>query len=218
MAIAGRSITLFCLSTDNEKEGFSTIKNSYSKFPYFDECILGGSRDVIEDNVKILDFSYIKDARGYNEFIIKDLNRFISTDFVLIIQADGYILNPHSWSNLFLYYDYVGAPWYWFGGICGNGGFSLRSKKFLEESPKIFDQYKWDDPKYVPHLYSTCPEDYFLCVKSRSTLESKGIKFAPKGVGQQFSFEYPVGIPNEGLHSSFGFHGKHNIEEAKTIS
>ena len=29
MAIAGRSITLFCLSTDNEKEGFSTIKDSY---------------------------------------------------------------------------------------------------------------------------------------------------------------------------------------------
>lgn len=218
MAIAGKTITLFCLSTDDEQGGLQTIKDSYSKFPHFDKCILGGLENANEGNVKILDCSHVKNARDYNEFIIKDLNDLISTDFVLIIQTDGYILNPHSWSNLFLHYDYIGAPWYWFNGVCGNGGFCLRSKKFLEESSKIFNQYQWDNPKYVPHLYSTCPEDYFLCIQSRSTLESKGVKFAPGGVGQQFSFEYPMGIPNEGLHSSFGFHGKHNIEGVTAVS
>lgn len=218
MAIAGKTITLFCLSTDNQSEGLKTVKDSYFKFPFFDKCYLGGNRDAVDNNVNILNFSHIKNARGYNEFIIRDLKKYIDTDYVLIIQTDGYIINPHAWSDLFLHYDYIGAPWYWFNGVCGNGGFSLRSKKFLEESAKIFDQYQWDDPKYVPHLYSTCPEDYFLCVKSRSVLESRGMKFAPGGVGQQFSFEYPMGIPNEGLHSSFGFHGKHNLESVESMS
>ena len=211
MPISKKTITLLCISTDDVEGGINVVEESFKKFPYFDKCIVGGKESSKRDQIEILDLSHIKNARGYNEFCIYGLKDIIDTDFVLVIQTDGYILNPNAWLNIYLNYDYVGAPWYWFDNICGNGGFSLRSKKFIEESAKLFPEYKWDDPTYVPHLYSTCPEDFFLCVQSRKNLLEKGVKFAPGDVAQNFSFEYPIGLPNEGMHSSFGFHGKHNL-------
>ena len=82
-----------------------------------------------------------------------NLNNYIDSDFVLIIQDDGHIVNPHLWDNEFLNYDYIGAPWpnnkKWKNRFSkydekvssniirnfnlnniGNGGFSLRSKNF----------------------------------------------------------------------------------------
>ena len=52
----------------------------------------------------------------------------ISTPFVLVIQWDGYIVDPSAWANAFRKYDYVGAVVHdKRGTFVGNGGFSLRS-------------------------------------------------------------------------------------------
>ena len=64
------------------------------------------------------------------------LKKYIDTDFCLIIQGDGFVIHPENWTDEFLKYDYIGAPWrnlahYSFIRV-GNGGFSLRSKKLLK--------------------------------------------------------------------------------------
>jgi hypothetical protein len=44
-------------------------------------------------------------------------------------------VNPAAWDPEFLDWDYIGAKWFWAeaGKRVGNGGFSLRSYKLLEQ-------------------------------------------------------------------------------------
>ena len=70
----------------------------------------------------------------YSKFIFNELIDYIDTDYFIIFQADGFILNWRAWTNEFLNYDVVGAQWVWYndGHRCSNGGFCLRSKMLHE--------------------------------------------------------------------------------------
>lgn len=46
----------------------------------------------------------------YAKWCVKDLNKYVKTDHVLIIQYDGFATNPASWEDSFLEYDYIGSP------------------------------------------------------------------------------------------------------------
>lgn len=109
--------------------------------------------------------------------MVKELVKYVDTDFVLCTQWDAYILNPEAWDEAFLEYDYIGAPW-WFqdGNNVGNGGFSLRSKRFLQVCSEL-------------PLRNFHPEDLILCRTYSNLLESKGIKFAPEHLAAKFSRE-----------------------------
>jgi|SRR3989338_3524102 len=134
--------------------------------------------------------------RAYSDFMIEQLNDYVHTDFVLVIQHDGFILNPSAWTDEYLRYDYIGAPWWEKGEhIVGNGGFSLRSKKLLDILQN--DRY---------HIDNDDPEDWFICVTKRKELGSKGIRFAPIPLAQRFSLE---GSEKDGIvwTDQFGFHG-----------
>ena len=60
------------------------------------------------------------------------LPNIIKTEFMLGIHDDGFVINPNLWTDQFLKYDYIGAPWshtipyYGQKYRVGNGGFSLR--------------------------------------------------------------------------------------------
>jgi hypothetical protein len=140
-------------------------------------------------------FDHTKTLQDYNTFILKELNNHISDGHVLIIQYDGYILNPSAWTPAFLEYDYIGAPWLTqpVSEDCkvGNGGFSLRSKKLLEETSLLH--------------YDGTPEDIFICRTKSQYLREKGIKFAPISVAHNFSIE------NLPYKNQFGFHGEITI-------
>lgn len=187
-----KSITLFACAWGRETE--STVKAfnfCIKSFPYFDVCHFENKIDNLVN---------------YNRFMVEELNSVIKTDFVLTIQSDGFIINPHLWQSKFFDYDYIGAPWPWHG-VCGNGGFSLRSKKFLELSSKL---------KYDPHHeeYNLCPEDAFLCLEkyNRKFFIKNEIKFADIKTALEFSFEHPIlNFPNHNKTQSFGFHGKFNL-------
>ena len=66
-------------------------------------------------NHKISNIEYVTipkiDFLGYSRFMIKDLYKYFTTKFCLIIQADGFVVDPNFWKNEFLNYDYIGAPW-----------------------------------------------------------------------------------------------------------
>lgn len=134
---------------------------------------------------------------AYDEFMTKRLSPYVETEFVLTIQFDGFILNPDAWSDEFLQYDYIGAPW-WLEGHCvvGNGGFSIRSKKLLEVL---------ESDASIPRPAGV-PEDWLICVDCREHLEKRGLKFAPVDVARRFSFE---ANERDGVvwTDQFGFHG-----------
>lgn len=138
--------------------------------------------------------------KGYSQFVVNNLNEYIDTDYCLIYQPDGAIHNPHLWDNKFLEYDYIGAPWgrnapvpKYCRGMCGigNGGFSLRSKYFLETSSRIG--------------FCKGAEDKFLMCKNLGFLLENGIKIPNCEVARNFSVEYPLD-DNHTQEFSFGFH------------
>jgi hypothetical protein len=152
------------------------------------------------------------DFLGYSRFMIQDLNNFVETEHCLVIQADGFILNPARWEPRFLKYDYIGAPWPEYVGLSGqgsyfrfgknrvgNGGFSPRSKKLLDATARLrFDQL--DLP--------IKSEDIVICHYCFDDLRSVGIRFAPSTLAARFSLE-TEGVQDATLNSVFGFHGKH---------
>lgn len=178
------------------------MEHCLEAFPHFDKAVLLSSFSGKSGEINIEKVN-VNNYEEYNKFMVEDLNNYVDTDFVLVIQDDGYIVNPSLWDDSFFNFDYIGAPWPWHG-VCGNGGFSLRSKNFL----KLSSQLKYES---AHHEYSCAPEDWFLCVKKRDFFLNKGVRFPSLEMAQKFSFETPMGFPNEGKHSSFGFHGKHNL-------
>lgn len=103
---------------------------------------------------RVKPFGYI----GYSVFILYCLENFIKTDYALIVQKDGWVLNADNWRPEFFDYDYLGAPsvsgmtvdargartiynaftWQQFVGRSDvqllpvyNGGLSLRSRRLL---------------------------------------------------------------------------------------
>jgi hypothetical protein len=154
------------------------------------------------DHPCIVPIAPIGSREAYSSFVIKQLNTYVDTPFALVIQYDGFILNPNAWRDDFLDYDYIGAPlWEEAGYIVGNGGFSLRSKRLLavlQEDEAILDPGDLDP--------SDAAEDWYICVMIRDYLEQRGIRFAPVELAKQFALE---GNEHDGVTwtNQFGFHG-----------
>ena len=149
--------------------------------------------------VTLIDIGPIHSIADYSTFMLARLGAYISTEFALITQWDGFVLNPHAWSEEFLAYDYVGALWpdRVGPGAVGNGGFSLRSKRLLTA---LLD----------PALIVSHPEDRCICDVNRDRLErDHDIRFAPPSLAAKFSYER---IRSATL--TFGFHGIANLVDA----
>ena len=147
----------------------------------------------------------ITSKQAYSHFIIKELGKYITTDFVLVVQTDGFIINPEKWTNEFLDYDYIGAPWHPSqvqkgmneNHLVGNGGFSLRSRRLQVHLSQD------------PNIKLTHPEDVIICQVYRDYLESKGFKFAPRQLANRFSCE------NYLWNNAFGHHAYFHLHRAR---
>ncbi len=109
--------------------------------------------------------------------MIQELHKYVQTPFALCTQWDAFVLNADAWTEAFTQYDYCGAAW-WFQDSknVGNGGFSLRSEKFLKVCSEL-------------PIKNFHPEDLVLCRTYRSLLISRGCTFAPESLARQFSHE-----------------------------
>lgn len=140
---------------------------------------------------------------GFNVWLVREFPRYLVCDYCLTIHRDGFILNPNKWEDLFLKYDYVGAPWDRVRNG-GNGGFCLFSKKFAN----WYSRHPFPMENKVPH-------DNYVCETLMGTAIASGFKYAPLEVCARFSLECHVdGIPRT-LADVFGFHGGWWLEYLK---
>jgi hypothetical protein len=175
---------------------------------------IGASSYIIESlGVNIVNISPMKNFE-YSDFFVTQIGKYIKGDFCLNVQPDSTIIDISKWDNEFYNYDYIGSPWHSANGFVnnvGNGGFSFRSRKLLEESSKLVYNKHHPNP-----LYGCAPEDWFICIKNYYNMINKGVKFAPTSVACKFSVEHSdpyVKIYNPELLSSYqslGFHGEFN--------
>lgn len=144
-----------------------------------------------------LDLPHVTNYAAYNKFEVLELYKYFDTTHCLLIQHDGFVMRPFSWTDEFLRYDYIGAPWR--DGVVGNGGFSLRSKKFCKLTSRLIGE----DGNYAPG-------DVFVCREHRYILEFAGANFAPEAIARRFSWELDDKYP--AFENQFGFHGMHTLE------
>jgi hypothetical protein len=177
------------------------------------KALIHSSKQITFGSTKLLSHYRPKNLPDYIEYIeiakqtyetmnwfhLNTLPKYISNEYMLSIQDDGFIINPHLWEDIFLDYDYIGAPWPTGHEWCrinrvGNGGFVLKSKKFLnlEESIPYTDK---NNDVLVTNTYY----DYF---------RQRGCKYASVEVAARFSLEHAVPECEYNLDNTFGFHGK----------
>jgi hypothetical protein len=107
----------------------------------------------------------------YSIFVTHLLHQFIETEFALIVQDDGWVIDGRNWQTEFFSYDYIGAPshaarvvvkgeqtvyarhYRWVSllnnrdvkiDIVLNGGFSLRSQKLMSAPSKFNVPFQLD--------------------------------------------------------------------------
>lgn len=201
------NVTIVGVAGTKVKETLRAIKYSMRELE-FAESILITPEDISDDKVKIVKCEPLN-YEQYNHFIVYRLHEHVNTDFVLLVQNDGYVVNPDMWKDDFLNYDYIGAVWpmpqddFSFRdeeGIVhrvGNGGFTLRSKKLLSLAKELHLEWK-------PY-YGYYHEDGFYCVHNRKIYEEHDCKFAPVEIASEFSHE--TNVPENYGKVPFGFHG-----------
>lgn len=138
------------------------------------------------------------DKLGYSNCNWFDMPRFIKTKHSLNIQWDSHIIDASKWKNIFLRYDYIGAPW-WFPALnVGNGGFNLRSKRLTDFVLLNQDKIKFNEPA----------DDNIISRQYRPSLEEAGFNWAPVHLAWDFAYECVKPDPWGG---HFGFHGAFNF-------
>lgn len=192
-------VTLCCVDTLNHALALRALARCMQHVR-FAQCLFITAdlpnEAILPADLDIIPIAPLHSRRAYSEFMLKRLGAHVATSHVLVVQWDGYVVNPDAWSPDFLACDYLGATWFWHhdGLTIGNGGFSLRSRRLLAalEDPRVQVEDAEDEA-----IGRTC----------RRMLErDHAIRFGDEALADRFSFEaaYPVGRP-------FGFHGLFNL-------
>lgn len=149
-------VSLIIIDTDVYKLAYRALKESISKFD-FDEILIFSDNPEEWPGQQIILIPKINNFFQYNNFVINELIKYLKNDYFILMQYDGYVIDPSQFSDEFFKYDYIGAPWPWHKtNNIGNGGFSWRSKKLMEAVSSL--GYSEENRE---------PEDDFICRTKR---------------------------------------------------
>ena len=203
--------TIKAIYTCIEQANFGSVKLITSK-----DYIEKYQKELFNDKILVEEMVYpVTDINLYSKYVLYELYRHVDTEFCLLIQDHAFIINSDAWTDEFLQYDYIGAPWPYrensyltpFGEHIrvGNGGFSLRSKKLLEVPLKKEIPFDCTTGDFYKHFNANnFAEDGNICVHNRHLFIDEGCKFAPLELAAKFSYESAV-PENQGI-IPFGFH------------
>ena len=136
------------------------------------------------------------DRLGLCSFLWYELPEQIRTDFILIISYDAWVIDASQWTDEFLNYDYVGAPW-WYSDRFNVGHGLLRSMRLM--------RFLATNKQRFPLVH---PEDQLLCRQYRPALEAQGFKWASEQLASRFMFECTRPTPTS---KHFIFHDVFNF-------
>ena len=187
-------VSLVLADTESYVLANNAIEQCLKEFA-FDEVLIFTDRVEYWPNYRTHRINKIASSIGYSQLMLSEVPRHIETDYFVVAQYDGFILDGAAFSQDFYSFDYIGAPWpemaYPYFRV-GNGGFSWRSRRL---ALAVADMINFWDMKE--------PEDIFISRIARVALEMRyGCKFADVELAKTFSSEL---IFSE--KSVFGFHG-----------
>lgn len=192
-----KNITLLSYNCVNPIQSVKALLYSSKDIDFAEIVLVAPERpEKTPSHIKFIETKNRTHAESSN-FTFYDLPNLITTEYCLSIHDDGFIINPHLWSDEFLKYDYIGAPWKNYGQInrVGNGGFVLKSNKFIQLTRFLYHRPQAHDDYELTNDY------YHYFVKN-------GCKYAPIDIAMKFSLESKIPECEYNLDNCFGFHGR----------
>jgi hypothetical protein len=192
-------VTLCAATSVNVKATVRALEACLAQID-FAACLLFTDSPITPDHpgISVVPIRRLDCSVAYSDFLLLQMVDHVKTSHCLVAQWDGHVLDANRWRSEFLDYDYIGASWPQFddGHDVGNGGFSLRSRRLMEECRN-------------PCFSMTHPEDLAIGRVNRSGLEGMGMRFAPRSLADLFATERAGEVA-----TSFGFHGAWNMPYA----
>lgn len=127
------SVTLMCIDCLNTERAIKVLEHCKGKADFGAVKLLTSIPTECEHAVKIMPLNSLI---AYSIFMLTKCHEYIDTPHVLIVQRDGWILNPDSFDPSWLELDYIGPLFIQYDKV-GSGGFSLRSKKLMDEMARL---------------------------------------------------------------------------------
>jgi hypothetical protein len=199
-----KDVTLVCVTSVKIEQNVKSVIKSMNGIEYGSVKFISNIKPDLPENVEYVECDNLT-YDGFSEYTFLKLWKHIDTSHCLLVHHDGFVVRPDLWSDEFLEYDYVAAPWpysetsyitdYGEHVDVGNGGFCLRSFNMLEMPTKLGLKLEERQGYYN--------DDGNYCVYHRKKFLENGIKYAPKEIASKFSTETIIpGLSQE----SFGFH------------
>lgn len=193
-------VTLICVDTANPRLALYAAARSMEWID-FGAAVLITRPDhglpALPEGLQLVVDGTIRTVHDYSRFMLRGLLPHVKTSHCLVVQWDGFVLDPSMWSDDFLKFDYIGPIWERFQDQerCScTGGFTLRSRRLLTA---LLDE------RIVSHK----AEDVCIALEYRDHLERHhGIRYADFPDARRFAIEDLYENP-----SAFGFHGVHNL-------
>jgi len=197
-------VTLCCVDTRTPELALYAMRRCMAHLA-FARCVLvstEAARALDLSGIELVTIDPLQSIDDYSCYVLKGMVSLLTTSHMLLIQWDGFVRDAQLWTDDFLTFDYIGAPWVSgeLNGQVGNGGFTLRSRKLLQAmQSECLDAHN--------------PEDLCIAVTHRAALERDfGIRFADLSTAQRFACERGP------WHPAFGFHALFNLPHIFTPS
>ncbi len=192
-----KNVTLAAMTSVNIYETIKALQYSMREIDFGEVVLITHRKPLsLPRNIHYRHTSKLNDIDAFNYKMVYELSDYIDTDYVLLVHYDGFVVNPQSWRDEFLDYDYIGSPWPLpdndiayrdsKGNICRVGNsVSIRSKRLLEFPRQA--GLKWE--RMEDGFFN---EDTFLCCKNKNIIEDAGMTFAPIEVAKYFGHEHMI--------------------------
>lgn len=149
---------------------------------------------------------------AYSVFMLKRAVRYVDTQHFLVVQHDGWILNPDAWCPGWLDCDYIGPLFIHRHHITdrsvGSGGFSLRSRALMawvdSKTPPLKDDS--EEAVQLVQRQVAAYEDGVISMNLRRQAEAAGFCYASPMEAAAFA-QGGQNDPTYHVSRPFGFHG-----------
>lgn len=213
LADRGVSIYSFCWGEVHTKLSLKAMTVSMSQASFEKAVLISDYEVELPEGISFEKVRGNINKNNFGEMFTREVERVMTGAFCLNVQYDSCIIDSEKWTDKFLEYDYIGAPWPKHiveasdmaakpvDNYVGNGGFSIRSRKFIENAAKL------------PTLHKN--EDLNACVLNFHEMKKRRVTFAPVELAKRFSAERPLKDKDFDprvlfTYDSFGFHGNFN--------
>lgn len=197
-----RSIQLVCINYGSFDDALKVARHCLKSFTRFYKATIFHPSPFLTE-LDLTDESpaievIVAKSKTQNECCMYEMPKYITCDYVMGIQWDGFITNPDAWTDEFLEYDYIAPPWPLTNIVnpdwrVGSGGFFLASRRMVHLWPTLCE----------PHPF---PNDWSTGAVHRERFEKAGMKYAPIELAMKWGKELDLEDREFPEGSSFGFH------------